>query len=328
MRLAICAAVLLLGSSLQVSAQGFTADRVYTLSPQFQPDRSLSGFNEDVALQETSGGIDQQWRITPIPGRSGVFRVSPQAQPDRSLDVVDDGAHETVVLAQAADEPEQFWKITAIPDEAGFFRLSPLVRPGKSLDVLNDDIFERVVLEEAAELTGQFWQIAAVEDLSEPLVAPASDSGLLEQVFQVAPPPREDVASGSALQQLKAILGEGRTVTRMASFGDPFESDTWEFDDFVIWFDNAQESGITIEHKGGEYAVGTPLGIVLNESSVEQCRAAFGGALRQSSHAATDAPEMEVWKGSRDGVWYFLYFNESKVLVRIKISALDLDNVG
>ncbi|MCG6118790.1 MAG: RICIN domain-containing protein [Aquimonas sp.] len=328
MKHAICAAVLLLGSSLQASAQGFTADLLYTLSPQFQPDRSLNGFNEDVTLQETSGGIDQQWRITPIPGQSGVFRVSPQAQPDRSLDVVDDGAHETVVLAQTADVPGQFWKLTPVPDEAGFFRLSPQVRPGRSLDVLNDDIFEKVVLDDAAELTGQFWQIAAVGDAPEPLVAPVSDSGLLEQVFQVAPLPNADAASGSALQQLKATLGESRKVTRMAPFGDPFESDTWEFDDFVIWFDNAQESGITIGHRGGEYAVGTPLGVVLNESSVEQCRAAFGGALRRSSHAATDAPEMEVWKGSRGGVWYFLYFNADKVLMRIKISSLDLDNVG
>jgi len=328
MKQAICAAVLLLGSSLQASAQGFTADLLYTLSPQFQPDRSLNGFNEDVTLQQSSGGIDQLWRIKPIPGQSGVFRVSPHAQPDRALDVVDDDAHETVVLAPAADVPGQFWKITPIPNEAGFFRLSPQVQPGSSLDVLNDDIFQTVVLEETGELTGQFWQIAAVKDVFEPLVAPVSDSGLLEQVFQIAPPPHADEASGGALQQIKAILGEGRKLTRMAPFGDPFESDTWEFDDFVIWFDNAQQSGITIEHRGGEHAVGTPLGIVLNESSVEQCRAAFGGALQRSGHVAADAPQMEVWKGSRDGVWYFLYFNEGKLLMRIKISSLDLDSVG
>jgi hypothetical protein len=316
--------------SFQASAQRFTSDAWHNLSPQFQPDRSLDvvndGMNNTVILDKTADVAGQLWQITPIPGEAGFFRLSPKFQPDKSLDVLNDGTNNTVVLDRTADVTGQFWQITPIPGEAGFFRLSPQFHPGRSLDVVNDGTYDTVTLEQTANVTGQFWRITSYEGKQEARDAPVSSNGL-ERVFRITPPPHSDDDSESALQQLKAIFGTGKKVSRMAPSGDPYESDTWEFDDFVIWFDNAQESGITLASKAGGHAVGTPLGIVLNDSSLEQCKEVFEGVIEESS-SNTDAPDLEVWKTSRDGIWYFLYFNEDEVLMRIKISSVDLDRVS
>jgi hypothetical protein len=48
----------------------------------------------------------------------------------------------------------------------------------------------------------------------------------------------------------------------------------------------------------------------------------------KKSESNAEAPAVEVWKIQQGNTWYFLFFNKDKVLVRIKIAALDLDTVN
>ena len=141
---------------------------------------------------------------------------------------------------------------------------------------------------------------------------------MLEQVFQIQDP--------TSLEALKAILGDAKMVERIAATTDPYPSSTWEWEDgTVIWFEDYQSSGITVETKAQE-PIATPLELTLNQSSLDDSKGRFAGLKKSERNA--EAPAVEVWKIQQGDTWYFLFFNKDKVLIRIKIAAVDLDAVG
>ena len=115
-------------------------------------------------------------------------------------------------------------------------------------------------------------------------------------------------------------------VERIAATTDPYPSSTWEWEDgTVIWFEDYQSSGITVETKAQE-PIATPLELTLNQSSLDDSKGRFAGLKKSERNA--EAPAVEVWKIQQGDTWYFLSFNKDKVLIRIKIAAVDLDAVG
>jgi hypothetical protein len=90
----------------------------YTLSPNFQPTKSLDvindGENNTVWLDKTQNVTGQLWKITPVEGMQGYFSLSPDFQPTKSLDVINDGENNRVWLDKTQNVTGQFWKIAII----------------------------------------------------------------------------------------------------------------------------------------------------------------------------------------------------------------------
>jgi len=166
--------------------------------------------------------------------------------------------------------------------------------------------------------SSQNEEVATTESEENSEETPANELSLLEQVFQIKKP--------DSLEVLEAILGKAKMVERIAPTTDPYQSSTWEWEDgTIIWFDNAQLSGINIETKAQE-PIATPLELTLNQSLLDDSKERFADLKKSNSNA--EAPAVEVWKIQQGNTWYFLFFNKDKVLVRIKIAALDLDTVN
>ncbi|MFN4911401.1 MAG: hypothetical protein ACK444_10435 [Flavobacteriales bacterium] len=100
--------------SQDVFAQ-FDANARYTLSPNFQPTKSLDvindGKNNRVWLDKTQNVTGQFWKISPVIGMQGYYRLSPDFQPTKSLDVINDGENNRVWLDKTQNVTGQFWKI-------------------------------------------------------------------------------------------------------------------------------------------------------------------------------------------------------------------------
>jgi hypothetical protein len=87
--------------------------------------------------------------------------------------------------------------------------------------------------------SSQNEEVATTESEENSEDTPANALSLLEQVFQIKKP--------DSLEVLEAILGKAKMVERIAPTTDPYQSSTWEWEDgTIIWFDNAQSSGIKI----------------------------------------------------------------------------------
>ena len=93
----------------------FDANARYTLSPNFQPTKSLDvindGKNNRVWLDKTQNVTGQFWKITPVKGMPGYFRLSPNFQSTKSLDVINDGENNRVWLDKTQNVTGQYWKI-------------------------------------------------------------------------------------------------------------------------------------------------------------------------------------------------------------------------
>jgi hypothetical protein len=145
----------------------------------------------------------------------------------------------------------------------------------------------------------------------------SNNNNQLTKFFQIEIP--------NSLEQLKSILGSETKVERESPSGDSYKSSTWELSDStIIWFDNAQESGTTIEAKG-QQIIETPLGISINQSTFDDCKEIIKD-IKKSTSLSDD--KVETWKFNKGKVWYFLEFNKDKLLKRIKLAAVDLDTVG
>jgi predicted neuraminidase len=144
----------------------FDQNSWYSLSPMYQPAKSLDVINDNknynqVWLDNTQNVTGQNWKITPVPGQPGFFRLTPEYQPSKSLDVINDNKnYNQVWLDRTQPANGQFWQITAITGFPGYFRLSPQYQPTKSLDVINDGQGNnRVWLDNTQNISGQYWKI-------------------------------------------------------------------------------------------------------------------------------------------------------------------------
>jgi hypothetical protein len=143
-----------------------------------------------------------------------------------------------------------------------------------------------------------------------------SDDSKLVELFQLERP--------DSLDLLKSVFGEPKMVERIAPTTDPYQSSTWELSDgTIIWFDDYQVSGTSVEAKGIQ-VIKTPLGISINQSTLDDCKKIIKD-IKQSDISG----EFEILKFKNDNVWYFLTFDKkSKLLKVIKLATIELDAVS
>ncbi len=129
----------------------------------------------------------------------------------------------------------------------------------------------------------------------------------------------------SSIEELKTILGEPTTaIERIANTGDPYQSSTWEFEEgIVLWYDDAQGNGFTIESKEQTSIsiFGEP--VILNKSSLDDCKKAVARL-----QVAAKSNDSIVWKANVGRIWMYFTFDKNKILKSIKLAAFDLDYVG